>query len=264
MSTYEGSGSYRIDPLRGADNYITWRVQISDILTDMGLLEYVNGEKPKSADKAMQPDWIKKDRKALTVIRLRVSNDMMAHIVSVETSKDAFDSLSTVFNNEGAVALIVLRRRFFRYQIADGANLEEEVRKIKCLWQEINLIQKSRISDNELASVILTALPSSWDPLISSITLDDKLSSANITGRILQEEGRRKDRATSDTALYAARPPKRRFRKGIFCHNCGREGHIRPECQDPLKPNEPVKQNDAEEHSNVAWVTTDEPDEYMF
>ena len=107
-TTSETSGTYRIDPLRGAENYITWRVQISDILMDMGLWEYASGEKARPSDEALIADWVKKDRKALTAIRLRVSNAMMAHVISAETSKDAFDTLSNVFNTEGAVALVVL------------------------------------------------------------------------------------------------------------------------------------------------------------
>lgn len=229
-TTGESTGTYRIEALKGSENYTTWRVQMSDILTDMGLWEYVTGETPMPADKALAADWSKKDRKALTCIRLRVSNSMMAHVISASTSKEAFDALSNVFNNEGAVSLIVLRRKFLRYTIPEGADLEEEIRKIKGLWQEINLIQKPKITDNELASVILTALPSSWDPLIASVSLDATLTSASIIGRILQEDGRRKERTSTETALYAK--SRSTFRAGVFCHGCGKEGHIRPECDD--------------------------------
>ncbi len=233
MSSDGGTGSYRIDPLKGAENYPTWRVQMLDILTDMGLWEYASGETPLPADKALAADWAKKDRKALTAVRLRVSNSMMAHVISAETSKEALDALSNVFNNEGAVSLIVLRRKFLRYVIPEGADLEEEIRKIKGLWQEINFIQKTKISDHELASVILTALPSSWDPLIASISLDANLTSASIIGRVLQEDGRRKERSSTETALYAnSRSRKSTFRAGVWCHGCGKEGHIRPECDD--------------------------------
>ena len=46
-------GGYRIESLRGAENYVLWKIQMEDILVDMGLWEYVSGEtKPNGDDKA--------------------------------------------------------------------------------------------------------------------------------------------------------------------------------------------------------------------
>ena len=190
----ETSGSYRIEPLKGAENYITWRVQISDILTDMGLWDYTSGASARP--NTSFEEWDKKDRKALTTIRLRVSNTMMTHVISAATSKEAFDALSNVFNTEGTIARVTLRRRLFRYAIEEGADIDEEIRKIKALWQELNLMKPAAgtttaaLTDNDLATVILTALPPSWDPFISSITGIDALTSADLIGRILQEDSR--------------------------------------------------------------------------
>jgi hypothetical protein len=284
-STNESSGNYRIDPLRGAENYTTWRVQISDILTDMGLWEYTTGTITKPTDPAKLEEWQKKDRKALTAIRLRVSNAMMAHVISSSTSKEAFDSLSNVFSNEGSLSLILLRRKFFHYLITDESDFEEEIRKIKAIWQQINLIDPGSIPDYDLASGILTSLPRTWDPLIVSIPLDRNLTSSSVISRILQEERRRKERSDEDTTLYAStqrtkRTTKSKFRSGVFCHGCGKEGHIRPECRKEAKKNEEKdkdkgkdqkdrKGDKAKGRRNYSHVAEDEdsasePEEYAF
>ncbi|KAG9103904.1 hypothetical protein FRC07_009901, partial [Ceratobasidium sp. 392] len=43
MNTSFGTSVYRISPLHGTENFNTWRVQIEDILTDLGLFDYVTG-----------------------------------------------------------------------------------------------------------------------------------------------------------------------------------------------------------------------------
>jgi hypothetical protein len=251
-STNEGSGNYRIDPLRGAENYTTWRVQILDILTDMGLWEYTTGTITKPTDATKLEEWQKKDRKALTAIRLRVSNAMMAHVISSDTSKEAFDSLSNVFNNEGTLSLILLRRKFFHYLITEESDFEEEIRKIKEIWQQINLIKPGNIPDYELASAILTSLPRTWDPLVVSIPLDDTCTSPSVISRILQEERRRKERTNDETTLYAntKHSTKSKFRSGVFCHGCGKEGHIKPECRKEARKNEEKEKDKGKDQKN--------------
>ncbi|KAG9082369.1 hypothetical protein FRC06_005106, partial [Ceratobasidium sp. 370] len=92
------SSVHRILPLRGSENYTTWRIQMEDILTDMDMYGHVSGSKPMPpltetevtlthpadakgvqppdtisilTDSSAQDAWLKVDRKALSHIRLR-------------------------------------------------------------------------------------------------------------------------------------------------------------------------------------------------
>lgn len=47
------------------------------------------------------------------------------------------------------------------------------------------------LTDDDLVTIILTALPPSFDVFISSIVADPNLKSADLIRRILQEDGRR-------------------------------------------------------------------------
>ena len=77
------TSAYRIQHLTGEDNYPTWAIKMMDILTDLGLLEYVLGTNIKpvhtlnSAGAVVDPNgtkaaeiaaWEKKDRQALSQI----------------------------------------------------------------------------------------------------------------------------------------------------------------------------------------------------
>ncbi|KIJ98734.1 hypothetical protein K443DRAFT_8923 [Laccaria amethystina LaAM-08-1] len=70
METTGSLNVYRIEPLKGADNYAVWKIKMMDILTDQGLWEYVDpGTVPEDANQ--KSGWDKKDRTALSTIRLR-------------------------------------------------------------------------------------------------------------------------------------------------------------------------------------------------
>lgn len=230
-STETTSGSYRIESLKGTENWLSFQVQMLDILSDTGHLEYVDGtNKRPISDENKKLAWDKADRKALVMIRLRVSPSVITYIMSAKTSKEAWDSLSSVFTIKGALAEVLTRKKFFQYSIEDGADMEEEIWKLRSLKEQLTLLGV-KIEDNEYSITMLTALPVSWGAFISSIGTPPP-KPVDLVGRILQEDARRREQGT-DTALVA-RPSnfrKLKFRKGVYCHNCGREGHIKPECR---------------------------------
>lgn len=242
--------SYRIEALKGPDNYPVWRVQMRDILTDLGLWGHTDGTNVRPADATQREAWDKNDRKALTAIRLRISGSMITYVLSATQSKAAWDSLESVFNIQGPISIIVVRRKLLRYVIEDEANLEEEIRTLRG-WKEQLELLSDPLDDKQFALTILTALPESWDSFIGSVDLSQP--SAAIIGRILGEESRRKSRSGAETSLVAtvsksasrnnpnsrpkrksqgnSRATKSTFRAGVFCHHCKKEGHIRPECR---------------------------------
>ena len=46
MANTVSQSVYRIDPLKGGENYLSWETQMSDILEDQGYWKYVNGTTP--------------------------------------------------------------------------------------------------------------------------------------------------------------------------------------------------------------------------
>src|SRR3954463_14062378 len=99
MSSSSGTTSYQIDPLKGIENYATWKIKIIDILDDMGLSEHIEGLIPapqsastssgKLVSQSKDADWDSKDRKALSAIRLRVVDTMLVYITNIKAAGDA-------------------------------------------------------------------------------------------------------------------------------------------------------------------------------
>ena len=230
------SMKYTFEPLKGPENYFSWQIQEQDVLTDLDLLEYPLGTKTWPTDPTLAADWVKKDRKALSAIRLRCSSAVVPHIMGCATSKEAWDTLKNIFATQGVMSKVTATRKLQRYKIEEGANMEEEIRKLMKLKEEITLMGGT-LTDEDFTYNLLSALPLSWDAFIASAQGTTK--SSEVIGHIMQEDARRADRNSTSTTLLVKgnssnqKKPKKKskFRKGVFCHACGKEGHIRPECR---------------------------------
>ncbi|KAJ6545584.1 hypothetical protein B0H19DRAFT_1075872 [Mycena capillaripes] len=100
----DSSNAYRIKLLEGAQGYPTWATKIMDILTELEYDEYITGslcEKPVVANQidtatvSALKEWEKKQRKALTVIRLHVAEGPMAYIQRATTGVEAWNKLQS-------------------------------------------------------------------------------------------------------------------------------------------------------------------------
>ena len=99
--------SYRIQPLRGEANYATWRVQMMDILGDMDVWDIVSGTETLPAIETLQPDWQKKDRKALRAIRVRVTPEVINVVQDVDSSRTAWESLCDEYQASGSFGRVM-------------------------------------------------------------------------------------------------------------------------------------------------------------
>lgn len=263
-STYGGNASgYRINSLKGVENYSSWSVQMTDILNDVDLLDYVDGTiqapevtRDDKASEAAYAKWRKRDRKALTQIRLRVSPEMIMHVEGATTSKDAWDALASTFKASGPMAAILDRRKLYGFRIQEGGNIEEHIRLLRGYQQDLSRLG-APLSDDDFVSILLTAMPDSWNALVSVLSASDNLNSNKLIAQILAEDHRLKSRDSSITtedetmALYVR---KTNFRKGVTCYYCDKEGHIASVCRGPKRdlddPSEPSRSHHTRDDAN--------------
>lgn len=221
----ETSPLHRIDALKGAENYSVWKIKMIDILTDLDLLDYVDGTMEQPTDETRTDDqkqWKSKDQRALSAIRLRVGDAALVYIAGSKTSKDAWDTLKAMYEVRGAIGIITMRRKLFRTQCKDGGNVKEHIRMLKGLIKELAVLG-SKISDKEFSITLLTSLPDSWDAFISSIDTSSLKESSKLIARILEEDRQIKSRST-DMALAG------KYNPNITCYECKEKGHIAVHC----------------------------------
>ena len=203
METNGSSNVYQIEPLKGADNYAVWKIKMMDILTDQGLWEYVDpGTAP--SDTNQKPAWEKKDRTALSTIRLWVADKLLVYIASSKSSKEAWDSLKGLLEAQGPLGIVLARRKLFRAKCEDGTSIEDHIRTLRGYQEELHNLGQ-QIEDEEFFIILLTSLPDSWNNYISSIDTSALTNVPQLIARILEHDRRLKIQGTDDTPNRARR-----------------------------------------------------------
>src|SRR4051812_48749301 len=99
MSTNTSSRSsvYWMDPLKGTENYATWKIKIADILNGMGLSECIEDLPPmastssgKLVSQSQSADWDSNDQRALMAIWLRVADTILVYVTNAKAASDAW------------------------------------------------------------------------------------------------------------------------------------------------------------------------------
>lgn len=185
---------------------------MKDILSDSGLFGYVDGTLTRpildddGGNAAAVEAWALKDAKALTAIRTRISQTMMAYVIAAESANEAWTSLRTVFDVQGPITITMERRKFARYTIPEGSDIEEHIRVLRTSKEKLALLGEP-LGERDFNLNLLTALPESWDSFIASIDLSTLAdNSSTLIGRILQEDARRRARSGPSTAFPATQP----------------------------------------------------------
>jgi hypothetical protein len=230
------TSAYRIQHLIGEENYQTWSVKITDILTDLGLDDYPKGRisKPNSPDTDPAViEWYKKDRQALSAIRLRVSDGPLVYITSSATSKEAWDTLSKTYQPKGAITIVLLRRKLMRALCQEGGDIEEHIRSLTSLRTRLASLN-SPLTEPEFCITLLTSLPDSWNSFIQGVDTSTLIDSAPLIARILEQDRQRTAKPNSDEVALAAKAHQKqnKYNSNVTCYGCGRKGHVIAECRD--------------------------------
>ncbi|QRV90663.1 gag-polypeptide of LTR copia-type [Ceratobasidium sp. AG-Ba] len=263
--------AYKIPALKGRENYPVWKVQMRDMYEETGLWGFINnteitpvisaGSTTPSTPAVTQADidgWLKKKRQALGLLRRRIESGPMVHVATATEPHIAWNTLARMYEQVGTSAMTLLRQKFYGNRMAESDDLEEHIKTMRRLHDEINLSVSTaggnQITEVEWIEQLVASLPESYDMMVSMIDFTFSSTadpngiemSQKIQTRLLNEANRRKTRASNgQSAFYTVnsrRDSKGRFlpenkraidRTKLVCHNCGKNGHKRTECRKP-------------------------------
>src|SRR5271168_4572487 len=109
-----------------------------DILKDQGLWDYVTETAPTDPD--LLNAWNKKDRTALSTIRLCIADKLLVYVASAKTAKAAWEALENLLETQGALGIVLARQKLFQAQCEEGTSIEVDCRHLRFLFHDSSVL----------------------------------------------------------------------------------------------------------------------------
>jgi len=158
-------------------------------------------------------------------------------IADATTSKEAWDTLKSTFQQTGTIGIITLRRKMYTLMLPEGGDIEDHLRSMReCRAELCSLGDK--VEDRDFSLALLTSLPATWDSFIRSIDLDEltststaaaKITPAKLIARITME--------ANHTIVRDGEPDNALAASDSTCYRCGKRGHFARQCRSSRRDN---------------------------
>ena len=257
-------------------NYSTLKRMMEDLLYCKDLYKSIQlKEKPSNT---LDDDWDVEHRKAITYMRRWMDPTLHEHI-SDETKVDVWKKLENIFARKTSGNKTTLIKRLVNLKYKDGNNMVEHINYFQGIMNKL-VAMKMNIDDEMQASLLLSALPDSWETLVvtvSNSTPNGILTMECVKDTLLNEEARRKEKGESSFEVLVhekqerQKKPERhersqsrnshgfrgrsKSRKYIKCYPCNKVGHMRKECMIWKKEQNDLKKENKE--TNAIFVESD-------
>ena len=119
---------------------------------------------------AEQLRWDGKDAQAHALIALSVKRAIIPHIRSCKTTKDAWDTLTTLYQARNEARIAHLRKQLESEHMNEGDTVDSFLIKIKDLKEQL-ISADAMIPDSSLVQTVLNGLPDSDKSFASTLRL---------------------------------------------------------------------------------------------
>ena len=226
--------------LKGS-NYPTWKLQCRMILMRGGVWSIVNGTEvapePGAGEDVLAKFAARRDS-ALAHVVLSVDPSLLYLLGDPDDPVAVWKKLSDQFQKKSWANKLQLRRRLYSLRLRDGESVQEHIRKLTELFEELAVVGDPMKEEDQVVH-LLASLPESFNVLVTALEANADVPKMEVvTERLLHEERKHQDNAgsSSSKALSVSRQ-----KKGPRCFHCGKPGHYRRDCRQLKAENEKSK-----------------------
>lgn len=217
------------DRLNGRENFSTWKVGARAHLISKGFWNSVVTELETSAT----ADVKTKNEKALAEITLLVDPTIYSHLEHCKTAKEAWDTLTTSFEDNGVVRKVSLLKQWISLKLSDCASIQDYVNRYLTLRSKVNSAG-FKIDEDVAGSIMLCGLPDDFRPMIMSVETSGKEITVDYVKNILlqeidfNKEEQEKVLAVSGKKFNGNKTFNKK-KKPVKCYECG-GSHYKNKC----------------------------------
>ena len=238
--------------LREKDDYHGWKMSIDLTLEDQGALDHVRGnivEPSSNASAAAWNKWKNGEVKTKKIIRDSIDKRLVAYISDLDTSKEIYDRLVSLFKVNDANQVLFLRNKLREIKKGKDESMQAYFLRITEIKNDLLSIGET-ITDREMALTTLGGLPSEWYVFRTTLLNNNVIPSfEELMARCIQEQTRVEEQEMplpkGPPAAFSSHAKKRNNsgskskRKAGFkggrkgrCFICNKAGHYARECPD--------------------------------
>ncbi|CAH9077615.1 unnamed protein product [Cuscuta europaea] len=251
------SNQYGMMPFNGKTDFDIWKQKIKCVLIQHKVHRAVTGQYLETEEK---PKQVEMNETTCSTIYLNLSDSVLRKVGVIESAKDLWDKLESLYTDTSLPGKLFLLEKFFRFRLDLTKDIDENLDVFNKLIQNIKQAGDKHI-DDYTAIVLLNAIPDSYNDVKSAIKYgrDDITLDIVINGPRSKEldlkhsrnhhresrealfvRGRSKSRSrhpkTDNQDKNGRQPSKKRYKsRKRVCYNCGNPGHFIKDCTQPKR-----------------------------
>eukprot|EP00253_Pinus_taeda_P035805 PITA_35805 len=202
------------DKLRENSDYHGWKMSLDLTLEEQEVLDHVRGgivEPPSNASVVARNKWTKGGVKAKKIIRDSIDKHLVAYISDLNTSKEIYDKLVSLFKVNDANQFLFLRNKLKEIKKGKDESMQAYFLRITDIKNDLLSIGEI-IPDREMALTTLEGLPSEWYVFRTTLLNNNVIPGfKELMARCIQEETRMEEQEMPiPKGHYARECPDRR------------------------------------------------------
>lgn len=274
------------------DNYPAWRIQFLSLLTGYDLIGYIDGSTPcPSKHLEVTPNtfnpaythWIRQDQLILHGIVSSIAATVVTHIGTVQTAKQAWDTLKSMYAGRSRVRIMALKKKISNFNKGTQP-MATYLQGIKAISDELSIIDHP-LDDIDLVVHTLNGLSVEYREISAALSSKETpINFAELHEKLVDFESflHRDDNAATESIVVTANAVTRnkgqqRSRQNfssssslstalssnhkVVCQFCEKPGHIARNCykikgypnRNGYRPSANIATNQPPVH-NSSWI----------
>ena len=255
----------------GTGNFGLWQTRVKDLLAQQGLSKTLSDQKPEKVD---DDKWEEMTAQACATIRLCVSDQIMYHVMEETSPKKIWDKLEGKFMSKTLTNKLFLKQKLFGLKIQEGSDLATHINVFNQLVADLLKVEV-KVDDGDGAIILLCSLPSSYEHLVTTLTVGKtEISLAEVVAVLLSHDQMKKHNAAGDSTgeclhvkddqVVGDKKSRSKKKKGPRCYECGDWRHMRRNCTVLKKDSGSVsvasasRRSDSDSDGDLLTISSDE------
>lgn len=242
----DGYYTSAIEKLKDSESFVMWKFQIKIYFKSEDLMDVVDGT-VKYEDLTTQKEktsWQLKDAKAQRCIVSTVDKSVLVHVMTLNSSKEMFEKLCTVFEKDNEQQKCVLLQKFHTFTFNTGQDVMTNISELQNIAVKLEAL-KEKISESMLIARILSVLPDQYKYFTSaweSTSAGDKTLANLVSRLVLEEQKGKSEHVEKPACAFKTDFLKKCFvcgstnhlakfcKKKMFCSICKKTNHVDSDC----------------------------------